>query len=257
MKSLIFSSVVLLSGMLAGCESTPPEMTNKCAAVTCAAGQTCNAATGVCEGTINKCAAVSCTFPQSCDMTSGACANPPMPSTTGTLIDRMGRPGVNTALTNPFDVYKPQGAATAELSDVTKDNYNKDGNVAGWTTAWVPAIQQHLGILDGLDGNCTNQFAGGAGATRYQTLATVLANDALTVNMSKTTCNQYLGAEIAFVTAGAVAANDCGGRTLSMDVIDVTYSALATGDPTGMSVKDGIAQNIAPAAYFPFFTNPM
>jgi hypothetical protein len=258
MKRSIYATVMVLAGVLSGCDSQEPA-TDKCKGVMCATGQTCNATTGMCEGgTVDKCMGVSCTFPQACEAATGMCANPPMPSVTGALIDRMGRPGVNTALTNPFDLYQPMGATMPESSDTTKDRYNKDGMIAGWTAAWSPAILLHLGILDSLDKNCGNQFAAAPGAvspTRYATLGAILANDALTVNLSRTTCNQYLGAEIAFATAGAVAANDCGGRTLSMDVIDVTYSALVTSMPTG--VTDGnIGQNTMPMAAFPFLAAP-
>lgn len=130
MKRLFFSAAMILVGALAGCGTTDTSnQTEKCQNVMCSTGQTCNATSGLCEGTIDKCMGVSCTFPQGCDASTGMCANPAMPSTSGALMDRMGRPAVNTALTNPFDLYKPQGAAT-ETDGVTKDRYNKDGTVS-------------------------------------------------------------------------------------------------------------------------------
>lgn len=280
MKRLLLSAMALLAGSVAGCGASGA--TDKCAMVTCAAGQFCDGTTGtcrtgdkcmgvtcvtgqVCDGAtgmcVNQdlCAAVTCTNGQTCNPTSGACENPPVPML-GMLIDRMGRPAVNTALTNPFDLYRPGGGTTPiEASDVTKNRFNRDGNPAGWIANWggTPAgsansaINTHLAILDGLDGGtCGNQLAFNA-ATKYATLTGVLTADVLQLDSTRTACNQYLGVEL---NALGVANANCGGRTLSMDTIDTTYSALAIGATTG--VNDGIAQTTAPAATFPFFTAP-
>lgn len=253
-SSVIASAGVILLGALVGCDGTSANGTlEKCKDVVCATGQTCNAATGVCEGTVSKCTNVTCSFPQSCEMATGACVNPPVPSTSGTLMDRMGRAGVNTVLTNPFDAYTPQGAGTAELSDATKDRYNRDGSVKAWPTAWAPAIQSTLAILDGLDNTCGNQLAANQSGARYSFLASTLSYDVVYVDTSKTMCSQYLGVELA--AARQSATTDCGGRTLSMDVIDTTFNALIAGTPTG-SYGDSIAQNATPTANFPFFAAP-
>lgn len=138
MKRLFFSVAMMLAGALAGCGTTDTSnQTEKCQNVMCPTGQTCNATSGLCEGTIDKCMGVSCTFPQACEAATGMCATPAMPSTSGALMDRMGRPAVNTALTNPFDLYKPQG--TAETDSVTKDRYNKDGTVS-YVRRSVPSV---------------------------------------------------------------------------------------------------------------------
>ena len=248
----VASAGAILLGALAGCDGTSANGTlEKCKDVVCATGQTCNASTGVCEGTVNKCANVTCSFPQSCETATGACVNPPVPSTSGTLMARMGRAGVNTVLTNPFDAYTPQGAGAAELSDVTKDRYNRDGSVKAWPTAWAPAIQSTLAIFDGLDNTCGNQIAYGALAMPNHTLLSVLlAGDALQVDTSQTTCSAYLAAERKALGATV---NDCGGRKLDYDVVDVTYQAL-TGT---MAATDGIAQGTTPDTTFPFFKPPV
>jgi hypothetical protein len=254
MNRVIASSVVILLGALAGCDGASTNgMLEKCKDVVCATGQTCNVATGVCEGTVNKCANITCSFPQSCEAATGACTNPPVPSTSGTLMDRMGRAGINTVLTNPFDAYIPQGATAAELSDATKDRYNRDGNIKAWPTAWVPAILANLAIFDGLDNTCGNQLLANQSGARYSYLAAALAYDVLYVDTSKTMCTQYLGVELA--AARQSATMDCGGRTLAMDVIDTTFNALVAGTPTG-SYGDSIAQNATPTATFPFFAAP-
>ena len=283
MKRFLLSAMALLAGSVAGCgTSGGTGAMDKCAMVTCAAGQFCDGTTGmcrtgdkcmgvtcasgqVCDGASgmcvakDQCAAVTCSNGQTCNPTSGACENPPVP-TLGMLIDRMGRPAVNTALTNPFDLYRPGGPGMPiEASDVTKNRYNRDGSPANWITNWGArpagsansAINTHLAILDGLDGGtCGNQLAFNA-ATRYATLTGVLTADVLELDSTRMTCNQYLGVEL---NALGVANANCGGRTLSMDTIDTTYSALAIGMTTG--VNDGIAQSTAPSATFPFFTAP-
>ena len=168
--------------------------------------------------------------------------NPDPPALFG-LIDRMGRPAINTALTNPFDVMKTPGTTTAETADGTKDNYNHDATMSGWADKWKPYIRTHLAILDGLDRNCGNQFAADLASPRYSGLAGVLASDWLVVDTSQTTCSQYLAVE-------AGVANDCGGRKLAYDVIDVTYSALVIGALTG--ADDGITNDSTFLDAFPY-----
>jgi hypothetical protein len=231
MKRVIFSSLVMLLGAVAGCGSSTPK---------------CETPSGVCG-----CPAAGCGNGQVCDTATNACVNPPSPPL-GAVIDRMGRPGVNTALTNPFDLYEPQ-AGVPELSDGTKDRYNLDGNPSMWVPTWSPAIRLHLGILDALDDSCGNQAGYGAlSMPNYTLLSAVLAGDALQVDTTKTICNVYLGAELAALGAPLM---DCGGRKLNYDVIDVTYSALAVGMLGG--VTDGpISEHTVAGPSFPFMASP-
>lgn len=244
MKRIILPCIAMLLSAIAGCSAD-----DKCASVTCAAGEMCDATSGAC---LSACGMLVCTNGQTCEASSGTCVNPMAP-TPGALIDRMGRPAVNTALTNPFDLYKPQGGA-AEMADVTKDRYNIDANETAWVATWSPAVKLHLGIFDALDNNCGNQAGYNAlSQPNYTLLSSVLAGDALQMDASKFTCNQYLGAELAALGAAVM---DCGGRKLSYDVIDVTYSALAAGTTTG--VNDGpIAENTAPGTSFPYMAAPL
>lgn len=208
-------------------------------------------------GAVDKCASVTCSGLQTCNVGSGVCENPAVPLLAeSALLDRMGRPGINTALTNPFDFL--QVNRQPELSDPTKDRYNRDANPRGWVPAWRDAIAFHLAIFDALDNTCGNQalyYSANAntplGFTRYNVLAELLADDVIQVDTSKTACNQYLGAELAY--AGAQI-SDCGGRRLDYDVIDVTYSALAAGTLSG--VTDGIARTATATATFPFMAAP-
>jgi len=174
---------------------------------------------------------------------------PPVAPTPGAMIDRMGRPAINTALNNTFN-------ADTAATGTAKDNYNKAA-----VTAWSgnsTEFAKNLAILDGLDTNCGNQLLAGttAVAGRYNTLAGVLADDKLYVNTASTTCGQYLAVEANAVNA--VPNNDCGGRTLTYDVIDTSYSVLAAGALTG--VGDDIASdsdgNIQSNTAFPFLAAP-
>ncbi len=172
---------------------------------------------------------------------------PPSIPALGTQIDRMGRPAINTALDHAFD---PNMA----MKDAAKDAYNVAADPAMWTQ-FVSEIRANLAILDGLDANCGNQIAADQTAgMRYAFLAGVLADDRLFVNTASGTCATYLGVE---ANALGLANTDCGGRQPLEDVIDVTYSLLAAGAPSG--VTDGVAAdttNPPNAMTFPFLGAP-
>jgi hypothetical protein len=205
------------------------------------------------------CGASQCTNGQVCNAATATCVNPGVPAL-GIQIDRMGRPAVNTALTNPYD-FLPVGAA--ETSDTTKARYNADATAAGTALAntWGPFVGANLAVLDGVDGGqCGNQLAfnvtvAGKNFPTYSFLSTVLAADALLIDSSKTSCTQYLGVEATALGVAGVPANECGGRKLDYDVMDRTYSVLIAG--TLGSVSDNVAQSTAPATTFPFFANPI
>lgn len=175
------------------------------------------------------------------------------PPALGAQIDRLGRPGVNTALTDPFDI------VFGKTEDAVKDAYNAEADPTNWSAEFKPYIMQNLAILDSLDSTsavngCGNQFAIGASSTspnRYSPLANVLVDDRLYLNTASGTCNQYLGVE---ANAVGVTNTDCGGRTLTYNVIDTTYSVLAAGVLTG--VTDGVAADGKTTATFPFLAAP-
>jgi hypothetical protein len=173
---------------------------------------------------------------------------PPVP-TLGGMIDRMGRPAINAAIVGTF-------AADATTTNAAKDSYNASLQ-ASWANN-TANIASSLAILDGLDTNCGNQLLAGPSAVggRYNTLAGVLAEDQLYLNTASTTCNQYLAVEANAVNVAPN--NDCGGRTLTNDVVDTSFSVLATGGLTGVS--DGINAdgdgNIQSNTEFPFLATP-
>jgi hypothetical protein len=137
-------------------------------------------------------------------------------------IDRMGRPGINTAL---IDLLASTGK---------KDAYNRAANPAAWAGAFQSEIQSNLAALDTLDGTPGNAVLPAAA------LAPVLVDDRLVVNASVATCDAYLAVELGV-------AGQCGGRTLARDVIDDTLGAVV-----GPGVRDNVANDSTFLADFPF-----
>ncbi len=181
-------------------------------------------------------------------------ANPKQPAL-GSIIDRMGRPAINTAVSDPFEL-------NGRTSDASKDRYNSASDPTQWSSLFAADFAKTLAVLDGLDRNCGNQLVAKAAsggtvpADRYMTLATVLADDQLYLRTDKTTCSLYLAVEADAVslTSGN---NDCGGRTPLEDIADESYSLLAIGAPSG--VTDGIdkdADHQASLTDFPFLNDP-
>lgn len=182
-------------------------------------------------------------------------AKNPAPPTLGAQIDRLGRPAINTALNHTFDL-------DAGSKGAAKDSYNKDSNQATWGASYTAQTSANLAVLDGLDQNCNNQFlaSGDAGAQnsnllKYGTLGSVTADDRLWIDTAGATCTTYLAVE--GQATGLIPNTDCGGRGLGYDVIDVTYSAVAIGNVTGVS--DGIAADTAKTSgtTFPFLAAPL
>jgi hypothetical protein len=179
----------------------------------------------------------------------GSSDTPPPPAL-GTQIDRIGRAGVNTALVDPFNL-------NSAAKGANQDTYNAASNPSQWTAAFQGRIATNLAIFDGVDTVCGNQLLAGPAPTsgRYDTLASVLADDQLYVNTSSGTCTTYLGVE---ANAVGIANNDCGGRTPLYDTIDRTYSVLAIGALGG--VTDGVdhdANGAASTSTFPFLLPPV
>jgi hypothetical protein len=175
---------------------------------------------------------------------------PPKPTLGATQMDRMGRAGVNTALTDPFDI------VSGMTPNQVKDAYNALTDPSTWSAHFKGNISTNLAILDSLDTVCGNQLLAGPSAVagRYDTLAGVLVDDRLYVRTDKTTCATYLGVE---ANAVGLTNDDCGGRTPLYNTIDVTYSALAIGQFSG--VTNGFtsdSEGNPNATTFPFLGSP-
>jgi hypothetical protein len=169
-------------------------------------------------------------------------------------IDRMGRAGVNTALTNPF--FRESVPAEELAHEAILDAYNAASNPDQWATLFSSEIAANLAILDSLDTVCGNQLLAGPSpvAGRYDALPGILADDQLYVNASSGSCAQYLAVE---ANAVGITNNDCGGRTPLEDTIDTTYSVLAAGALSG--VTDGVpvdGDGTASLTNFPFLDQP-
>ena len=165
----------------------------------------------------------------------------------GMLIDRLGRPAINTALTNPFNL------VTGSTTAMVKNQYNAavPGNWGSYAAR--PYIAENLAIFDGFDSNCGNQLlAGAAGANRYIQMANLLADDRLYLNANSGTCTKYLALEQGVQ-------GDCGGRHPTMVVMDVTYNLLIAGSLTAgwtNGVTADLDGGIAANAPFPFLLAP-
>ena len=181
--------------------------------------------------------------------------NPPPPSVGTVQIDRMGRAGVNTALTNPF--YRESVASEELQHEMIVDDFNAASDPSQWVARFSSLIASNLAILDSLDRVCGNQVLAGPAPVpgRYTTLADILADDQLYVNTASGTCNQYLAVE---ANAIGIVNTDCGGRTPLENTIDITYSVVAVGALTG--VTNGVtsdADGTASLTVFPFLDRPV
>ena len=181
--------------------------------------------------------------------------NPPPPSVGAVQIDRMGRAGVNTALTNPF--YRESVASEDSQHKLIVDDFNAASDPSQWVARFSSLIASNLAILDSLDRVCGNQVLAGPAPVsgRYKALADILADDQLYVNTASGTCNQYLAVE---ANAIGIVNTDCGGRTPLENTIDITYAVVAVGALTG--VTNGItsdADGTASLTAFPFLDRPV
>jgi hypothetical protein len=183
----------------------------------------------------------------------------PPPPTLKSQIDRMGRPGINTALNHTFD---PMDATKG----MAKDTYNAAAQQT-WAT-FIPEFAKNQAILDGLDTVCGNQVGAGLAGdvdagTEYAFLAAVLADDQLyvdtTVSKSDSTLLNYLAVEGGALSS--MAPTYCGGRTPLDDVMKISYAVLSGTASTGNLVDDGVVKDADPATpasltTFPFLNAP-
>jgi len=163
-------------------------------------------------------------------------------------IDRMGRPAINTALTDRFSAGH----------DAAAEAYNVNHDDTTWGAMYTADFQASIAIFDAIDTVCMNQaFAcqDETDADCYLTFASVLANDKLWLKTNASTCGVYLGVEAD--ATGLLANDDCGGRRPVDDVIKRTYSLLVNGSLA--DIDDGIAvepETANAAAAFPYLGAP-
>jgi tetratricopeptide (TPR) repeat protein len=171
----------------------------------------------------------------------------------GEQIERVGRPLTKNALIGPL--------APGAESDKRKEEYNRTAP-ENWQQ-FAPDLARTLALYDGFDGTCGNTWLArkADGKQRYQRLAKVLADDRLWINSAARVCNQFMAVELSALgtpgAAGAAAAkNDCGGRTLDSDAVDVLRSLWANGTTRG--VDDGVDRDSQTNSRteFPFLAAP-
>jgi hypothetical protein len=174
----------------------------------------------------------------------------PSVPTLGEQIERTARPLIKNALVGgPF--------AVETKSNQRKEAYNRVAR-NGWAR-FSADIRKTLGLYDGFDGTCGNQWLSDAKApasARYDVLAKVLADDRLWVNSNSTVCTQFLAVELTeFRTPGALS-SDCGGRTPNYDASNIFRSLLVNGMTSG--VDDGLKHDdkVHSASNFPFLAEP-
>ena len=161
-------------------------------------------------------------------------------------IDRAGRPLTGNAMIGPLD---PE-----QDSDRRKEQYNRA--TPATASSFVADIQRTLGLYDGFDGVCGNQWLADGRSqtpTRYLALAKLLADDRLWVDSAATRCTRLFAVELAG-DAGKHA--DCGGRAPSYDAVDAFRSMLVDG--TGTVAGDGVDRDDGKHsdAAFPFLGAP-
>lgn len=161
------------------------------------------------------------------DSSSGPSQSPDVttPGVVTAPIDRMGRPGITTALI---------------ADNFVKDAYNDNGVPATWSAAFLAPMIERANIIDGFDGTIGNALL-----TDTTALVSILVDDRLQIDTRTPECNAYLAVEIGL--------GDCGGRTLDRDVINDTLRHLVSQD---MPVDDLADSDNVVLSDWPFFGEP-
>jgi hypothetical protein len=195
---------------------------------------------------------------------------PPAIPFIGPQIDRVGRPGINLLLTDPFDIQSKANPpkTITNIQDAYNSAVSEVPNQAVWL-AQASLIETSLGIWDGIDGinGCGNQALAGATpvAGRYGALAKLLAADYLVVDTSKKSCQSFMAVELPTATN----ATECGGRLPNPGgagaVIDNLMDILQGPPPpavplkkltTGVNAEGDVPTLPASNTRFPFLNPP-
>jgi hypothetical protein len=168
----------------------------------------------------------------------------------GAQIERTARPLIKNGLVGgPL--------APDSESDQRKERYNRVART-DWAQ-FLGDIEKTLGLYDGFDGKCGNQWLAdpkAAASTRYQALAKLLADDRLWVNSKATVCTQFFAVEFTELGTPGASSSDCGGRTPIYDANNVFRSLLALGATNGLD--DGVKRDdqVHSTTEFPFLGAP-
>ena len=174
---------------------------------------------------------------------------PPIP-VFGQPIERTARPLIKNALVGgPL--------APDAVSNRRKEAYNRVGR-DGWMQ-FSQDIEHTLGLYDGFDGKCGNQWVVDTNAdphNRYRKLATLLADDRIWVNSASATCTQFFAVEFTALGTPGALPEDCGGRTPNYDASNIFRSLLIDGTTKGG--VDGLShdEKTHSTIDFPFLAEP-
>jgi hypothetical protein len=175
---------------------------------------------------------------------------PPAVPVLGEQIERTARPLIKNALVGgPL--------APDAISNQRKEAYNRTGRT-GWKH-FSRDIERTLGLYDGFDGMCGNQWLAAPEANsthRYATLAQLLADDRIWVNSESSSCTQFLAVEFTALGTPGASAHDCGGRTPNYDASNIFRSLLTNGKTSG--ADDGLHhdEKVHSTTDFPFLAEP-
>jgi hypothetical protein len=167
----------------------------------------------------------------------------------GEQIERTARPLIKNALVGgPL--------APDSISDQRKEAYNRAAR-SEWGR-FASDIERTLGLYDGFDGQCGNQWIAKPGsARRYAVLSRLLADDRIWINSSSSQCTQFLAVEFTALGSPGASPSDCGGRTPNYDASNIFRSLLANGIVSGFD--DGLHQDdkVHSTVEFPFLAEPL
>ena len=164
-------------------------------------------------------------------------------------IDRAARPLTGNALLVTL--------GPVQARDAIKERYNHATPATG--KQFIPEIAEGIALYDGLDGHCGDSLLidhGAPPARRYWPLAELLADDRLWVNSRSATCTQLFAVERAALNGERALADDCGGRSVDYDAVNVYRSLLANGTTSG--IDDGVHADdkTHSTSVFPFLAAP-
>lgn len=160
-------------------------------------------------------------------------------------IDRAGRTLTGNALLGTLD--------SEEVSDALKERYN--AATPATAAPFVAQIEKSLGLYDGFDGRCGNQWLARRTpppSSPYRALAELLADDRLWINSTAKVCAHPFAVELAQFDRRKAWRRDCGGRTPNVGAINVYRSLLV--DASTDRVDDGVERDdkVHSISQFPF-----
>lgn len=164
-------------------------------------------------------------------------------------VDRAARPLTGNALLATL--------GSTDQSNELKSRYNRTTPANGGQ--FVGEIAKGVALYDGFDGRCGNGFLVERRTPpqrRYRPLARLLADDRLWVNSRSGTCTELFAVERAALNGEVELKDDCGGRTLLYDSVNVYRSLLTNGTTRG--VDDGVHRDekLHSVTVFPFVASP-